>query len=269
MIKFMKLFFLDLDGTLLTTDKKISPATFNALKNFAAHGNRFVICTGRDLQSSKSVCNSLNLTFSGTIIASFNGGLIYDLENNKILKRIGIPFDTVKKVLEIANEYHIYVHTYNDNYIVSNSYSDEMTFYRRAIRTPAIITDNIMNELTYEPCKLIAIELHDFNKLEEFRIALSKNFSSALNVIYSNKNYLEIIPKLSGKGNAVKSLAEILNIPLYDTIAAGDEENDISMIKTANLGIAMINGKESVKKSADVITKNDNDHDGLVPFFRI
>ena len=57
-----------------------------------------------------------------------------------------------------------------------------------------------------------------------------------------------------------------INIPIENSLAAGDQENDISMLKAAGTGIAMINGTEEVKKIADVITKKDNDNDGLVEF---
>ena len=70
----------------------------------------------------------------------------------------------------------------------------------------------------------------------------------------------------AGKGSAVKRLAEILSVDIKDTYAAGDEQNDISMIKAAGCGIAMVNGTDLVKKSADVITTYDNDHDGLAEF---
>ena len=74
--------------------------------------------------------------------------------------------------------------------------------------------------------------------------------------------------KEAGKGSAVIRLSEYLNIPIENTIAAGDEQNDISMIEEAGLGIAMINAGDIVKKSADVITVYDNNNDGLAEFIK-
>ena len=74
--------------------------------------------------------------------------------------------------------------------------------------------------------------------------------------------------KESGKGSAVKRLAEHLGIPIANTYAAGDEKNDISMIEAAGCGIAMLNASEEVKAYADVVTKYDNDHDGLAELIR-
>jgi hydroxymethylpyrimidine pyrophosphatase-like HAD family hydrolase len=87
-----------------------------------------------------------------------------------------------------------------------------------------------------------------------------------LTLLYSNPYYLEIFPSEAGKGSAVKRLADILGVDIKDTLAAGDEQNDISMIQAAGCGIAMVNGTDLVKESADVITTYDNDHDGLAEF---
>ena len=81
--------------------------------------------------------------------------------------------------------------------------------------------------------------------------------------MYSSPYYLEIFPKEAGKGSAVKKLAEILGVPIGNTYAAGDEENDISMLEAAGVGVAMLNAKDAVKKVCDIVTKEDNDNDGL------
>ena len=108
--------------------------------------------------------------------------------------------------------------------------------------------------------------MNDHSKLEKLKIEIEKKYGNKLTVLFSNNNYLEIFNINSGKGNAVIKLCNILNIPVKNSLAAGDQENDISMIKAAGIGIAMINGVDEVKKVANVITKKDNDNDGLVEF---
>ena len=117
-----------------------------------------------------------------------------------------------------------------------------------------------------EPAKLIAIDSKDHSHLEKLRIEIEKKFGNQLTVLFSNKYYLEIFNINSGKGNAVIKLCNILKVPIKNSLAAGDQENDISMIKAAGIGIAMINGADEVKKIADIVTKKDNDNDGLVEF---
>ena len=115
--------------------------------------------------------------------------------------------------------------------------------------------------------KIICIELYDHDKQERFRTAVQERFGDIIDTMYSSPVYLELIPKGYGKGTAVKELSKLLDVPIERTIAAGDAENDNSMLIAAGLGIAMCNGSESTKASADVITTLDNNHDGLVEFF--
>ena len=84
-----------------------------------------------------------------------------------------------------------------------------------------------------------------------------------ITMVFSNNNYLEIFPSASGKGAAVRKLCELLNISPLLSIAAGDAENDISMIEAAGIGIAMYNASDDVKAAATMVTALDNNHDGL------
>ena len=117
-----------------------------------------------------------------------------------------------------------------------------------------------------EPAKLIAIDLNDHSKLEKLKIEREKKYGNKLKVLFSTNYYLDIFKINSSKGNAVFKLCNILNIPIKNSLAAGYQENDISMIKAAGIGIAMINGVVEVKKVANVITKKYNYNDVLVEF---
>jgi hydroxymethylpyrimidine pyrophosphatase-like HAD family hydrolase len=81
--------------------------------------------------------------------------------------------------------------------------------------------------------------------------------------MFSSPKYLEFFPASSGKGEALEKLCEILNIPTMNAIAAGDQENDLSMLTAAGTSIAMCNGIESLKEAADIVTVKDNNNDGL------
>lgn len=261
-----KIFFFDLDGTLLNSEKKITPKTMDALKHFTDAGNYFAISTGRAIDSAMDVQKELGLFFQGTFLIGYNGGQIYDCAKKEIVYRAQIPFELVEKCFEIAERRGVHIHTYNDDHILTKKTGECMDYYRRVIKTPVTVTDDIFKELKFGPSKCIAIELHDHDKMEEFRKEVSELAPDKLSVMYSNPYYLEIFPKEAGKGSAVVRLCEYLNIPIENSLAAGDEQNDISMIRAAGTGIAMFNATDLVKENADVITDTDNDHDGLAPF---
>ncbi len=261
-----KLFLTDLDGTLLNSRKQVTPRTYEALQRFAAEGNVFGICTGRSTENAVSVQKQLRLDFPGSMIVAFNGAEIYDPGNSLTIYRTGIPLAMTADILALAGKRCIHVHTYNDRYIVSSAYDEQMIYYKKAIKSPVIVTDDVLSELDRPPCKIIGIELEDLGRLEAFRQEILQLYGDTLSSIYSNANYLEIFPKEAGKGAALERLCRHLNIPVENSMAAGDAENDISMVKAAGCGIAMCNGSSEIREAADVVTENDNDHDGLVPF---
>ena len=261
-----KIFFFDLDGTLLNSKKEITSKTMEALKRFTDAGNHFAISTGRAIDSAMDVQKELGLFFSGTFLVGYNGGQIYDCDNKELVYRAQIPLNLVKKCFDLAKEHNIHIHTYNDDHILTPDDGECIDYYRRVIKTPYIVTDDVTKELEYGPSKCIAIELHDHEKMERFREEVLKIAPDKLSVMYSNPYYLEIFPSEAGKGSAVIRLCDYLDIPIENSFAAGDEQNDISMIKAAGTGIAMLNATDMVKDNADVITESDNDHDGLAPF---
>lgn len=260
-----KIFFTDLDGTLLTKEKTITPKTMYALKQWTDAGNKLALCSGRAIESVKNVKESLGLTFPGMFLIGYNGGEIYDCESGQVISRITLTLEQTELVMKVAKEEGIHCHTYTDTHIISPADNEELRYYCRAIHTPVIISENVLDALDKPPCKCIAIDIHDKEKLEHFRTTLAPLVEGELTLLYSNDRYLEIFPACSGKGTAVTTLCKHLDIPVEHALAAGDEANDISMLKTAGLGIAMANAKEEVKKIADIITDTDNNNDGLAP----
>ena len=264
-----KIFFFDLDGTLLNSKKEISLVTKNALKTFTDQGNHFCICTGRPLLSAIDIYKKLQLDYKGSYLIGFNGSQIYDVDNKKIIYKIGVPHDTIMDIWDMADNMGIHIQTFNESYIISTKEDEEIKVYQKRVGIPVkfLPKEKILEEMSEdEPAKLIAIDMNDHLKLEKLRDEIQLKHGNKLTALFSSNCHLEIFNINSGKGNAVIKLCNILNIPKENSLAAGDQENDISMIKAAGIGIAMINGVDEVKKIADVITKKDNDNDGLVEF---
>jgi Cof subfamily protein (haloacid dehalogenase superfamily) len=225
-----------------------------------------VINTGRSIDSALEVQRQHRLFFPGTYLIGFNGGQIYDCDNECLIYRASIPMDITEEIFRTAHAHDVHCHTFSDTHIVTPDNGECMEYYTRVIHTPVLVTADILSALQEGPSKCIAIELHDHEKMEHFRTDVSSIAPDRLQVMYSNPFYLEIFPKETGKGSAVKRLCDILNIPIENSLAAGDEQNDISMIKAAACGIAMQNATAEVKAAADVITIADNNHDGLRPY---
>ena len=263
-LKHQKILFTDLDGTLLNEQKQISDYTREVLNAWAKAGHKLVLCSGRDINSVGSVKEYLRLDFPGMYLIGYNGGQIYDCDNQKTIYKVALSLAQVTHIMEEAARFGIHVHSYTDTHIVSPKDTEELHYYQRVIKTPVIFSPNVTDVMPEGPCKCLAVELKNAKKLEDFRLSLLPwSTEKGITMIYSNPYYLEFFPSVSGKGTAVKKLCELLNINPYFSVAAGDAQNDISMIEAAGFGIAMCNGSEDVKMAATTITAYDNDHDGL------
>lgn len=265
---FPKIFFSDLDGTLLTDENKlISPATYEAIRKFVAAGNYFCICTGRPEASALDVQERLGLNLGEkNYVVAYNGGVILESPSGKAVYRNGLEKPLVSKIFALAREYDVYCHTYQGKYILAPFAGDSLAYYTRPVNMPYIINEDPASLLNGPVGKVICVELYDHEKQERFREAVETKFAGKVSVSYSNSYYLEIVPAGINKGTAVTALASYLGIPVENTIGAGDERNDLELLKGAGLGIAMANAVPQVKEAADVITEDDNNHDGLVPY---
>ena len=266
-MKDTKILFTDLDGTLLTDEKNISPYTYHILEKWCVFkNNHLVLCSGRALNSIQHVFRQLKLEFPNIYLIGCNGGEIYDCEKKQLLLRRTLTYNTIKHIFSIADKHNIHIQTYSETHIITPKDGPELAFYKQVIHTPYIICSDPMEHLVKEPCKCLAIELKDLERLEKFRKNILEELGDQVSVIYSNPNYIELFPINSGKGSSILWLCNHLNIPVKNSIAAGDEMNDISMIQTAGLGVAMKNGRKEVHEIANAITSYDNNEDGLAKF---
>ena len=236
-----KILFTDLDGTLLNSNKNISPEDLEAIKELTASGHKFVISTGRPIQSAVKIAQRYGWFGDGYYISSYNGG----------------------HILDEAYRAGIHAHTYDDTYVVSEHDTPELAQYTDAIMVPGIVVENATEYLKEEPIKVIVISYGSHSVLDRFREHMAPWCEGKLTTVFSSPILLEFEDPKSTKGFSVEFMCSHFGIPVSDSVAVGDEENDISMIKAAGLGIAMKNGTEKTKAAADHITENDNDHSGI------
>ena len=259
----MKLFFTDLDGTLLNSAGKISAGTKKALDKWILAGNKLILSSGRPLDSILEVKRLGELDYPGMLIVANNGSLIYDYDSATVLKRIDIPYKHAAHILDVAKKRGVHCQTYTDTHIVCEKYNEELEFYVNRIHLPYIISSDVIGELTSPPLKLLAIDVNNYQNLEDLRQELLPWADGKIEMLYSSTRLLEFIHADSGKGNAIRTLCKMFNVPVEDSLAAGDMNNDITMIEAAGIGIAMKNATPLLKEMADVVTEADNDHDGL------
>ena len=258
-----KLIAIDMDGTLLNSNNKVSERTRRAILKAGEKGVYVILATGRILSSAIKYSYKMNLK---TPIISSNGAIVID-ENENIIYEKSIHKSTVEDITKLADENNLYYHFYTKDSFYSNQYvKDIIEFYNpRNTKQEDKIKFNLYKDIkeivdrNIEVYKFIFID-NDTKKLYKLREELKsvKN----INTCSSWSNNVEVMQKGVSKGNSLKYLCERLDISREDVIAIGDNENDLSMIDFAGLGVSMGNGGEKVKSIADVITST-NDDDGV------
>lgn len=257
--------FVDMDGTLLKSDCTISNELKNAIDKMVEKGHRFVLNSGRPISSIIERCKSLHLEYPGTFIAANNGGTIYDWDNDVVISETTIEPNLCARIIELANRSNVHVQGFDNESVVSYTDDEEVKFYRIKTIVPLITTDDMIGYFSNRgSVKFHYISLTDHDKLEHLRDELLNTLGDKLDAFFSNPYYLEIMPKGTNKGTAVTFLEQYLPILHQNTYAAGDEENDISMLEAAQHGIAMQNATAITKSHADIVTAYDNNNDGLL-----
>ena len=266
----MKLLFTDLDGTLLTDDKRILDADMAAIEAMLSRGHKLVLCTGRPLTSAKQLAQKYGFDKPGFFLVSFNGGLIYDYATeNAILTRY-IPVDEVKFIMDAAHRYGMHAHTYSGDLVVSEYETEQLKTYCRLMKMDYVVVKDIreyygefINVVVKPPIKVNIITPFDHSSLVDFRAEMRKTTAGKLFDVFSKPEMLEFSHMQSNKGDAVRFMAEYYKVPLEDTIAVGDEENDCPMIEAAGVGVAVANASPVAKAAADYGTANDNNHSAI------
>lgn len=267
-----KLLVTDMDYTLLNKEKKVSDRNREAVRKAIEKGIHIVLATGRIYTSARVYARLLGV--STPIIAS-NGAIIREAAYNnpedteKTIYKNTLKPETVNEMIRLSRKYGLFCHFFTEDTIyaeklvnVSLRYTEWNKYLGSDDQVKIKIVDDIENALKEsrtEVLKAVVVD-NDSEKLQALRNDIEE--TGKVSVSQSMKDNIEVMNKGVTKGNAVKMLAKMYGIGREEIIAIGDNENDISMIEYAGLGIAMGNAEESLKKAANHIT-GDYQEDGV------
>ena len=253
--------FTDIDETLVNTDKSLSRENLLALERFLDMGNIISISTGRALEGAAWLMKDLGLYGrKNMLITSYNGGLIFDTYSEEVLLKKTVPLDLMYRAFDLAREYGIHIQAYTDRAVVSETDNHHLRKYLSIQKLDVVFTDDIRSFSMEPSVKLLCLDFDDPSRITQFRRLFEAEFAGKLNCFNSNPYLLEIVPPGVDKGAALRFIAEHYQIPIRNTISAGDAENDIPMIRAAGIGCAVNNANDSLKAEADYITERDNNH---------
>ena len=259
-----KIIACDLDETLISRDRSISKENIEAIQRAKQAGVRFVPATGRGYNSVRNELKTLGLyDLENEYVISYNGGAITENKDERVLHFQDITFKEAQDLYIRGLSYdHICIHIYTPDQVwVRNFYPEEVEYL--ACRQPCteIFGDDIEFLKEKEIVKAIYMNT-DYDYLRKIQSQIT-DLTMDLDVSFSSNRYMEFNRKGVSKGKGLHKLADLLGVDIRDTIAIGDNYNDLSMIKEAGLGVGVANTVEAMKKECDYITKADCDHSAI------
>ena len=256
-----KLVAIDMDGTLLNSDKKVSERNRQAIEKAVEMGAMVVISTGRGFTGIENHLNDLGLNKDGQYALTMNGGAAYNCFTREPLTQIGLKGQDLHKVYELSKVLGVKIQAYTLDKCLAEAESEYTAFEREHIGTEINIID-FCKDIKKDDDIMKVLLMEEPSILDEKIKLIPKEIMQEYNVVKSLPMCLEILNKSCNKGIGLKELIEKLGISSDEVIAIGDEGNDYEMIEFAGLGVAMGNANPRIKEISNYIT-DTNDNDGV------
>lgn len=263
-----RILFSDLDGTLLRTDKTLSPHTREALERWAERGIPFIPATGRFFHVIPAVVRELPFWRYAVLM---NGAVVYDRLEDKALRRAELAPETAVRVMERLQDFSGTLDCYMEDSRgwMEARYYAELDHWildpsdREIIRASRTPIEDLQGYIRRRgrPVQKIQSYFRDPAVQREVLDTLPAEFPE-ITVACSLPGNVEITHRDATKGAALEFLCGYLGIPAECAVAFGDERNDCSMLRAAGLGVAMGNAAPEARAAADVVTAS-NDEDGV------
>ena len=272
----IRIIALDLDGTLLDSEKRLSEVNRAALARAAEKGVLIVPTTGRFFGMMPPAVRDLPFVRYAITI---NGAQVYDRETDTAIVKDEIPLDMALGVMETLDRYDVIYDCYRQNwgwmtaalqekaadYATNEHYLKMVREFRKPVSELKAHLKATANDGDVQNIMLFArnTQVSDLSSqvLDAIRLELAARFPE-IKVTSSTWNNIELNIRTAHKGNALKRFAEHLGLGLANCMAFGDGMNDFTMVEAAGLGVAMANAEPEVKRVAKWIAPS-NDDDGV------
>ena len=259
-----KILFLDLDGTLLNDKKEITNENLAAIEKAIDAGHAVVVTTGRPKAGITAQVKAMKLDRPGCYAIAANGATIYNTYTDELIYENGVPREYLRYAFEEAYKFGVYPQTYTHDGVLAERDTAELHYYCDLIKMTYEIVEDVSSAIDYDPIKILFIHLDDRSKLEAFRAHMEEWYQERkLEVFFSCDRHLECLPQGVNKGSGVRFLSEYLGVSYENTLAAGDAENDISMLQAVAIPCVMKNARSEMYQYGKYITENDNNHSGI------
>ncbi|WP_395321440.1 sugar-phosphatase [Levilactobacillus parabrevis] len=254
-----KLIAVDIDGTLLDPQNTLTAATITAIQAAVATGIKVVLCTGRPLTGVQPYLDALGLHGDDQYVITYNGGLV-QTTTGTVLASNALSYADYVDLEAFARKSRVHFHVVTPKHL----YTADRDISRYTVKESQLVHLPLrFREATAMDPQLLmptAVYIDEVAKIDALRLPAA--FHQRFYVVRTDPHFIEVMAPQTNKGNALQKLATYLNLPIAAVMALGDQDNDLPMITTAGLGVAMGNANDRVKAAADVTTLTNAD-DGV------
>lgn len=252
----IKLVLSDMDGTILSPNRTLSPSTKKSAQMLCQVGVSLALVSARPPEGMLSYVQQLALRGP---CAGFNGGIIFTPEGT-VQESMTFSSHIVEELLKLLRPYDMDIWFQNEHqWSVRSLHTDLVEKERRVIGvTPCAVAD--LATVTHDVNRLIVIG-HDVELAAYLERELGEKFSGKASVLRSTSTKINITPAQATKGQVLHKLASLYGVEAAQVACLGDAQNDLPMLREAGLSIAMGQAPEDVKRYAACVTKT-NAEDG-------
>ncbi|MGV8996167.1 MAG: Cof-type HAD-IIB family hydrolase [Parvibaculaceae bacterium] len=244
----------DVDGTLVTGDKLLTPRALDAVASLHARGIKFAIVSSRPPRGLQGLIAPLALT---TPVSGFNGGVIASTSLTMITEHLLSP-EIVQQAVDLLEARNVQVWVFSgEDWLARQSGGFYIDREKKAVGFSPKVVDHF-DAYFDKVAKIVGVS-KDFDHLAECEREMQTALVGHATVARSQSYYLDITHSLANKGAALSELSKLLSVPLNEIAVIGDGGNDVAMFDRSGLSIAMGNASPEVQQAADFVTDSNND----------
>lgn len=257
MVPKIRLVIADVDGTLVTQEKILTPKSIEAVKRMRAAGIRFTITSGRPPLGMQMLVEPLALTDP---IAAFNGGVVVRPDMS-VISRSVLPRPVSEKVMETILQHGLDCWIYTETeWLVRDPQAPHVAREQWTVKFPPKVVSDLTPYLDHV-VKIVGVS-DDLPLVARCEADVQRDLAGQASAARSQPYYLDVTNPDANKGHVVKVMSELLSVPPSEIATLGDMPNDVLMFKVSGMSIAMGNASAEVQKQATYVTAS-NEQDGF------
>lgn len=255
----ISLVLADVDGTLVTQDKELTPEAIQAVRDLEAAGIKFAITSGRPPAGMEMLVGPLKIN---TAIAGFNGGVTIAPDLETVIDSHDLSSSDAKKAVAFLDKAGVDVWVYNHHdWMVRKLDAPHVAREAWTVKFKPKLVKEYTDDLLTNVVKIVGVS-DDHKLISDIEAKAKDEFGGNVEAAASQPYYLDFTHAKANKGEVVESLSRTLGIPKEQIATIGDMPNDVNMFRKSGMSIAMGNAGDAVKAKATHST-DSNENNGF------